>query len=111
MLTFAYSWLWLLLPLPWLIYRLAPPHRETRQGLVVPFLDRLAQETGQQPAEGAVVMRGGWLRKISLVIFWSGIVCALARPQIIEPPITKNVPVRYVARGRPLRFDGDAGFY
>lgn len=94
MLTLAYPWLLALLPLPLLIWWLAPPHREARQGLVVPFLDRLAQQTGQQPAEGAVIMRGAWLRKISLVIFWAGVVCALARPQIIEPPITKNVPVR-----------------
>lgn len=94
MVTFAYPWLWFLLPLPLLIYWMAPPHREARQGLVVPFLDRLAQETGQHPTEGAVIMRGAWLRKISLVVFWTGTVCALARPQIIEPPITKNVPVR-----------------
>ena len=58
MLTLAYPWLLALLPLPLLVWWLTPPHREPRQGLVVPFLARLAEHSGQRPAEGAVVMRG-----------------------------------------------------
>jgi Ca-activated chloride channel family protein len=94
MLTLAYPWLLAVLPLPLLVRWLTPPHRETRQGVVVPFLHRLAEQTGQKPGEGAVVMRGGWLRTISLAIIWLCTVVALARPQIIEPPVTKTVPVR-----------------
>lgn len=94
MLTLAYPWLLLLLPLPALVWWLTPAHREPRQGLIVPFLSRLAQESGQEPGEGAVVLRGGWLRLASLVIGWLCILIALARPQLIEPPITKTVPVR-----------------
>src|SRR5215813_740510 len=94
MLTLAYPWLLLLLPLPLLVYWLWPPHREPRQSLVVPFLPRLAVETGQEPSEGAIIMRGRWLRTISLLLGWILTVVALARPQIIEAPITKNVPVR-----------------
>lgn len=94
MLTLAYPWLFTLLPLPWLLRWLMPAHRERREGLVVPFLDRIAAQTGRQPTEGAVVMQGGWLRMISMAVFWISIVAALARPQWIEPPITKNVPVR-----------------
>jgi Ca-activated chloride channel family protein len=94
MLTLAYPWLLFLLPLPLLVYWLWPPHREPRQSLVVPFLPRLAVETGQEPGQGAIIMRGRWLRTISLLLGWILTVIALARPQIIEPPITKNVPVR-----------------
>ncbi len=94
MLTLAYPWLLALLPLPLLIWWLAPAHREPRQGLVVPFLDRLAEESGQRPSLGAVVMRGRWLRQFSLLVLWLCTVLALARPQIIEPPITKEIPVR-----------------
>ncbi|HEY7001655.1 MAG TPA: VWA domain-containing protein [Candidatus Udaeobacter sp.] len=92
--TLAYPWLLLLLPLPLAVYWLTSAHQETREGLVVPFIDRLASQTGQAPAEGAVVMRGGWLRTISLTVTWLCVVVALARPQIIEPPVTKQVPVR-----------------
>lgn len=94
MLTLAYPWLLALLPLPLLIWWLTPAHREPRQGLVVPFLGRLAENSGQQPAEGAIVMRGGWIRRASMAIAWLATVLALARPQIIEPPITKQIPVR-----------------
>ena len=92
--TLEYPWFlaWLVVPL--LVCWLAPPHRESRRGLVVPFLDRLAAQTGQTPAEGAVIMTGGWIRKISLIVFWLSMALTLARPQIIEPPITKTVPVR-----------------
>jgi len=94
MLTFAYPWVLLLLPLPVLIYWFSPPHREPRESLVVPFLSRLAVETGEEPGLGAIVMHGRWLRTISVTLGWICIVVALARPQVIEPPITKNVPVR-----------------
>jgi len=92
--TLAYPWLLLLLPLPLAVYWVTSPHQETREGLVVPFVDRLASQTGQTPAEGAVVMRGGWLRTASLILGWVCVVVALARPEIIEPPVTKQVPVR-----------------
>jgi Ca-activated chloride channel family protein len=90
----AYPWLLLLLPLPLIVGWLVPPYREERQGLVVPFLSRLSAYTGQKPSKGALVLRGGWIRKFSLVIGWALIVLAVARPQITEPPIIKQVPVR-----------------
>src|SRR6476659_11292769 len=92
--TLAYPWLLTWLVVPSLIRWLAPPNREPRQGLVVPFLDRLAVQTGQTPGVGSVVMQDGWLRLVALALFWVATALALARPQIIEPPITKHVPVR-----------------
>jgi Ca-activated chloride channel family protein len=94
MLILASPWLLCLLPLPVLVWWLIPPHREPRQGLVVPFLSRLAEHSGQQPSAGAVIMRGGWVRRIAMAIGWLCAVLALARPQIIEPAVTKNVPAR-----------------
>jgi Ca-activated chloride channel homolog len=94
MFALSYPWWLLLLSLPLLIWWIVPPHREPRQALVVPFLPRLIEKSGQTPVEGAVVMRGGWLRRISLVFAWCCVVLALARPQKIEPPVTKEVPVR-----------------
>lgn len=94
MLTLAIPWLLALLPLPLLVWWLMPARRETRQGLVVPFLARLAEESGQPPLKGAVILRGGWLRWIAVCFCWTCAVLALARPQIIEPPVTKEIPVR-----------------
>jgi len=94
MLTFAYPWAVALVPLPILMWWLVPPYREHREGLRVPFLDRLANLTGQEPTSGAVVRRGGWLRAVGLVGVWGCVVGALARPQWLEPPITRTIPVR-----------------
>jgi Ca-activated chloride channel family protein len=93
-LTVAHPWLLAVLPLPLLVRWLVPPHREPRQCVVVPFFTRLAEDCGRQAGEGAVVMRGGWVRGATLVIGWLGVVFALTRPQIIEAPVTKQVPVR-----------------
>ncbi len=94
MLILVYPWLLALLPLPVLVRWLAPPYRERREGLRVPFLPRLARLSGQEPTDGAVVMRGGWIRAVGLVAVWASLVAALARPQWLEPPITRTVPVR-----------------
>lgn len=94
MMTLAHPWVLALLPVPLLVWWLLPPHHEIRQGLVVPFLPRLAQASGQRPGAGVVIPRGGWLRWILLTSCWICILLALARPQIIEPPITREIPAR-----------------
>ncbi len=94
MLTLAYPWLLVLLPLPLLVAWLGPPHREKRQGLIVPFLDRLAEQTGESPTHGGAVLQAGWLRAFALMAGWCCLVTALARPPWIEPPVIKAVPVR-----------------
>lgn len=93
-LTLAHSWILLLLPLPLLIWWLVPPHRAARRGLVVPFLPRLAALAGHDPTRGATVGRGGFLRWLTVIFCWICVVVALARPQWIEPPISKEIPVR-----------------
>jgi Ca-activated chloride channel homolog len=92
--TLAFPWVFYFLPLPILVRLLVPAHRETRQGVVVPFMPRLVEHSGQRASAGAVVMRGSWLRAAALVVSWLCVLTALARPQIIEPPITKTIPKR-----------------
>jgi Ca-activated chloride channel family protein len=62
--------------------------------LVVPFFERLVLQSGKQPGHRLAVMRGGWVRRISLALLWICTLLALARPQIIEPPVTKEIPAR-----------------
>lgn len=94
MITLAYPWLLLLLALPLLLRFFLPAHREPRPALQVPFLARLARACGQEPASGAAVLQGVWGRKLLLPFVWLCIVLALARPQWIEPPVSKAVPMR-----------------
>lgn len=94
MLTLAHPWLLVLLPLPLLVRWLSPAHREARPGLRVPFLERLARLTDRRPASGAVVPAASRLRAVSVTLAWLLVVLALARPQLIEPPITRETPAR-----------------
>lgn len=94
MLTLAYPWLFAVLPLPLLVRWLMPPYREERQGLRVPFIPRLARATGQEPSAGAVILLGGWVRSVALVGVWLCTVAALVRPQWLERPVTRTIPVR-----------------
>jgi Ca-activated chloride channel family protein len=94
MFTLAYPWLLVLLILPLLLGRCLPAYRQTRVGLVVPFLDRLAHLTGQQPTPGAIVIRPPLVQRLFLWGVWGFLVLAVARPQWLEPPITRTLPTR-----------------
>lgn len=94
MITLASPWWLCLLPLPLAVVWWWPAHRETRPSLHVPFLPRLVEITGQQPGQGATVLHGLTARKFTLLFAWLCAVIALARPQWIEPPVSKTVPMR-----------------
>lgn len=90
----AYPWLLALLPLPLLVRYLLPAYQEGRASIRVPLFDVLVEATGETPASGAVVRRRGWIQAGGYVTAWILIVLALARPQLLEPPITKQIPTR-----------------
>lgn len=94
MLTFAYPWLALLLPVPWFVHRFVPPLAERRPGLRVPFFERLVRLTGAVPREGAVVARRNLWRTGALVACWLLTLTALARPQRVEAPLHRDRPTR-----------------
>ena len=94
MLTLSYPWLLAVLPLPLVVRWAVPAYRERRAGLRVPFVPRLARVTGQEPTPGAVVLRGSWARVIAGAGVWLCVVAALVRPQWLEAPIERTVPVR-----------------
>ena len=62
--------------------------------MVVPFLNRLAALTGQQPAPGAVVVKPSLMQQVFLWSVWLCTVLALARPQWLEKPIINTLPTR-----------------
>ncbi|CAM5187298.1 Ca-activated chloride channel family protein OS=Bosea thiooxidans OX=53254 GN=ARD30_11830 PE=4 SV=1 [Bosea thiooxidans] len=94
MLSFAYPWIGLLAPLPLLVWYVLPAHAERHAGLRVPFFDRLARLSGQQPYSGGVVARRHLGRLLLLALAWLMTLAALARPQWIEPPLHRDVPTR-----------------
>ncbi len=94
MLSLAYSWLLLLLPVPWLLQRFLPDYRESRPALKVPFLDRLAEASGQTPGQGSAVLKGHRGQRLLLLLAWCLLILALARPQWLEDPIVEERSLR-----------------
>ncbi|MGQ0658588.1 MAG: vWA domain-containing protein [Chromatiales bacterium] len=76
MLSFEWPWLFLLLPLPWLIRRVLSPANPPAGGaLRVPFFDALAADSRRSP----LAERRHWLWLG--VLAWGLLVAAAARPQ------------------------------
>lgn len=89
MLGLDQPWALLLLPLPVLVRRWAPPYRERRPALRAPFFEELAQASGATPAEAAVLQDRTRTQAAVAVVAWMLLVAALARPVWIEPPIER----------------------
>ncbi|MEA2116087.1 MAG: VWA domain-containing protein, partial [Thermodesulfobacteriota bacterium] len=94
MLTISYPWIFLLLPLPFVLRKLARPYQEERPAVRTPFFDELVEMSGQVPGSGSIVRKQPLLRQIITAFCWILLVAALARPQWIEQPIIKEVPTR-----------------
>jgi Ca-activated chloride channel family protein len=94
MYTLSYPWLLLLVFLPPVLRRLLPVYREPRRALAVPWFQRMADLLGQTPSRGAVVARTKTLELLFLWLLWALLVVAIARPQFLEPPISRVVPTR-----------------
>jgi Ca-activated chloride channel family protein len=94
MLPFAHPWLFLLIPLPWLIRRLLPAHHKRKAAVRVPFLQRLSRLTGLQPGSDVAMARRPVSQWLVLGLTWLCIVAAMTRPQWLEEPVTKELPMR-----------------
>jgi Ca-activated chloride channel family protein len=94
MLEFAWPWMFLLLPLPLLVWWLLPPLRAREASVQVPFFDRLAAATGQTPQRGAVVLQRRAVQMVVAVAIWILLAVALARPQWVGDPVTREVSAR-----------------
>jgi Ca-activated chloride channel family protein len=91
MLTFAYSWLFALLPLPLLVWWLLPPRQFREVAVRVPFLSRVDAAGGSR----GIAAESNRARRLTVpVLLWLSVIVALARPQWLEPPITRQTPTR-----------------
>ncbi len=92
MFEFAWPWLWLLLPLPWLVRRLAPPARGQRDAaLKVPFLAELEQIAASPGPALSGRHRGPLLLAY---LAWVLLLAAAARPQWLGEPLPQQLQGR-----------------
>lgn len=87
-LVFAAPWVALMLPLPGLVWWLAPPHAERTSALRIPFFRQLTDATGSAASEGAQVLTRRPLQMIAAILCWILLVAGLARPERLGDPIT-----------------------
>jgi Ca-activated chloride channel family protein len=94
MLSFNEPWMFLLLPLPLLIYWLAPAYQEPRVAVRVPFLQLLTHITGQSAGSGSALTLRTGLQKFQVIVAWLALVAALARPVWMDEPLVRELPMR-----------------
>jgi len=85
--SFAWPWLLLALPLPFLVRALLPPVRGSGAALRVPFGSRL------ESIAGGGVARGAGMPLLALLA-WVLLCVAAARPQQLGPPVAPPQPSR-----------------
>ncbi|MEM9365203.1 MAG: VWA domain-containing protein [Planctomycetota bacterium] len=90
----AHPWFLLVFPLPLLVRYCVPPHRTPTTSLRVPLFDLVVDASHEQPTRGAAVFRRNVGQRICYAMVWCLLVLALARPQKLEPPITRDLPTR-----------------
>ncbi|VXC61243.1 BatB protein [Pseudomonas sp. 8Z] len=83
MFEFAWPWIFLLAPLPWLLRYLLPAADSGDAALRVGFLDELQALSGRR-ARAALP---GWRQQAPLVAIWLLLLCAAARPQWVGEPL------------------------
>ena len=87
MLTLAFPWVLALLPLPWLVWRFAPPWRNRVAAIRIPFFRRLTKAANLNPQPGALVLRRTAVQMTVAILVWGLTVLGLARPERLGEPI------------------------
>ncbi|WP_231491596.1 VWA domain-containing protein [Microbulbifer sp. HZ11] len=93
-LMFSAPWALLLLPLPLLVWWLAPPHRERIAAIRVPFFQRISERLGLIRGSGSVVRKRRYWQWIIGTLVWLLLVAALARPELEGDAVTLQKPAR-----------------
>jgi len=81
MFEFGYIWVFLLLPLPLVVFWLLHPLKQRKEALKFPTFHEVEKTTGQKASSGAWISRRNVLQWIVLSLIWIFILGAFASPQ------------------------------
>ncbi|MEM7429507.1 MAG: VWA domain-containing protein [Pseudomonadota bacterium] len=87
MIELAFPLALILLPLPWLVWKLVPPYRQTVASLRLPFFRRIVADTGAEARSGSLVVARRRLQMVTAIVVWVLLVLALARPERVGEPV------------------------
>lgn len=94
MISFAFPWAFLAVPLPWLIWHFLPAHKETVPAIRFPFFRQVIAQAQLTPAKGAVVMRRSWFQVAVASLVWVMLVLAVSQPERLGAPIETSKSAR-----------------
>lgn len=106
--SLAYPWLLLLLPLPLLVWRFAPPHRNRVPAIRIPFFRHLTDSAGIEARQGAVVLRRSRFQMGVAIAVWVLLVVGLAQPERLGEPVVIETAARDVVLALDLSGSMDA---
>ncbi len=92
--SFAFPWVFLVLPLPLLMRRYMPIYNPPEEMVRVPFLAMMLAATGQRGFEKETPASMPVMQKVLVVICWVLLVASAAGPRELQPPKSKEIPVR-----------------
>ncbi len=96
MLSLALPWALILLPLPWLVWRYAPPHREQVSAIRIPFFREITDAAGAEARAGAAILSRSTAQMLAACAIWGLVVLALAKPERLGDPVTIETSARDV---------------
>ncbi len=94
MFEFGYIWVFVLLPLPFLVFWLMPPLKQRKEALKFPTFKEAETATGQKASSGAWISKRNILQWIFLLLIWLSILAAFASPRIVGEPEMKAKTAR-----------------
>ncbi len=90
----AHKWVFLLLPLPLLVYWLLPALHRRRSALLAPFFKRTVDVSGQHPKHGAWISKKNFFAWCTLILCWLCLLASVSSPQLVGQPSKKIRTVR-----------------
>jgi Ca-activated chloride channel family protein len=92
--SFGLPWVFVLLPLPLLVWRFLPAHKERVPAIRFPFFRRVVTEAQVTAAAGAIVMRRAWFQMVVAAFVWVMLVLAIAQPERLGSPVETSKSAR-----------------
>ncbi|MCK5893959.1 MAG: VWA domain-containing protein [Endozoicomonadaceae bacterium] len=88
-----WPWIWLLLPLPLLVYRFSPPSERQQATLQIPFFQTIDQSL---PDQSIVDFNSNLWHKSCLILIWLSLLLAASQPRWVGDPVSLPVTGRDV---------------
>lgn len=96
MIEIANPLFFLLLPLPYFIYKFVKPYETKKNAIKVPFFNMLLKATNENASSGSVMLKPNLWQKFLFIFTWVMIILSLSKPMVLGEPETRELSGRDV---------------